>query len=178
MPKNVFEVKFMVVPDSTTTYSILLGREFMTRPGLTVILNKTIDICYDPHVNEILNIEVVEIKEKLDIIAENLDSSLPVDAKQALENPLNNYGNSKRESDPNDYKFHIQLTEKSKPFYSSPRRLSRQENRDKLRGTAIGNNRRLQEYNKDVFVKKHKKLRAYKIGDLYNTVLKLYTNLI
>ncbi|XP_053994072.1 uncharacterized protein K02A2.6-like [Hylaeus volcanicus] len=125
VPCDIFEVRFMVVPDSTMTYSALLGREFMTRPGMTVVLSKVISIHYDrEYRDEILNIESIETKEKLDTDIDNFDASLSVEVKQTLTELLKNYVNLEGTAEPVDYKFQITLAENSKPFYFSPRRLS------------------------------------------------------
>ena len=78
IPDHIFTVRLAVVADSTMTYALLLGREFIWQPELTLILNETdfLKVTYDEPVADILNIEVVESTSELDTVAEDLDSSL------------------------------------------------------------------------------------------------------
>ncbi|XP_043263516.1 uncharacterized protein LOC122403828 [Colletes gigas] len=209
LPNDIFDVRFMVVPDTTMTYSALLGRKFITRPGMTVILSKGVRIYYDrEYRDEILSIEAIETKEKLNIVPENLDEAPPIEVKEISMKSLDNYVNldnkvervnrflrsilaklsageswlkalSKAQFTLNNTYHKAIGTEPSLLLFGylqygfsddDIREYFRiynetDEDRDKLREAAFLQNRRLQEYNKSVFDKKHKKPYVYKLGD-------------
>ncbi|KAK2578109.1 hypothetical protein KPH14_009887 [Odynerus spinipes] len=127
LPNNIFLIKFMIVSDDTISYDVLLGREFMIQPGLTVILNRTVQMNYDKHVKEILNIEAIEVNNNLDIVRNRFDASLSDKVKTDLMKMLLDYVNSDYETGKVNYEFCIELLDNSKPFYYSPGRLSRHE---------------------------------------------------
>lgn len=74
--------------------------------------------------DNILHIETMESNDCLDMVRNSLDASIPFEIKNDLLTLLNNYINVENETHNVDYKFSIQLTEGSKPFYYTPRRLS------------------------------------------------------
>lgn len=74
--------------------------------------------------DNILHIETMESNDCLDMVRNSLDASIPFEIKNNLLTLLNNYINFENETHNVDYKFSIQLTESSKPFYYTPRRLS------------------------------------------------------
>lgn len=121
-----FAIKFAVVPDSTMTYDALLGREFTSRPGMTVILGEILELRYNTVIKEsnILQIEPMENSDCLDVVRDNLDESIPFEIRRKLLILLENYINAECEIYDADNKFEIQLMEGSKPFYCTPRRLS------------------------------------------------------
>ncbi|XP_054015387.1 uncharacterized protein LOC128896206 [Hylaeus anthracinus] len=87
-------------------YELVQGREFMTRPGMTVVLSKVISIHYDrEYRDEILNIESIETKEKLDTDIDNFDASLSVEVKQTLIELLKNYINLEVRKKDSSYRF-------------------------------------------------------------------------
>lgn len=124
LPDNTFMVRFAVVPDSTMSYDCLLGRGFLKRPGLTVILNEVVEMRYCGFTNDIMNIEVTEEPNVLDAVREGLDPSLPMEAQDELFSTLQEYIRSKPDAGVVDYKLDIRLVDNAKPFYFTPRRLS------------------------------------------------------
>lgn len=73
LPDHFFTIRFCVVPDTTMTYSSLLGHQFICQPRLTVMLGKTIELNYqEPIMESILNIEVMENVTKVDTVCSDL----------------------------------------------------------------------------------------------------------
>lgn len=124
LPNYTFNIKFAIVPNSTMTYDCLLGREFITQPGMTVVLNKSVELQYYEHIGDIMNIEAIRDYDILDTVKEDLDPSLPFEIEKKLLSLLREYIQSRPNLCNVDYNFTIQLTKDAKPFYFTPRRLS------------------------------------------------------
>lgn len=124
IPDYTFLLRFVVVPDSTMTYDILLGREFIDTPHLTVTFNRSLQMSYDKPMNDILNIEVTEQASPLDIVSDNLDASLSYAIKDELLGILHTYVCFAGEIEDIPYQFEIQLIDPNKSFYFTPRRLA------------------------------------------------------
>ncbi|KAK2574699.1 hypothetical protein KPH14_013029, partial [Odynerus spinipes] len=108
------------------SYDLLLGREFMFQPGLTITFNRdsSLNMVYDEPIADVLNIEAIECNKELDIVADDMDSSLPYETKDKLLTLVDSYVHTKDGTGKLDYEFNIELTKDSKPFYFTPRRLS------------------------------------------------------
>lgn len=86
IPDHIFSIKFVIVPDSTMTYDVLLGREFISTPGLTVMFDQSLKIKFNESLDNILNIEAIEQASPLDIFSDNLDARLSLKKKKSLIN--------------------------------------------------------------------------------------------
>lgn len=190
LDSHVFTVKFIVVPDSTMSYDVLLGREFLTQTGITVILNETIDMKFDKAVNEILHIDVIERKDILNDVRDRLDHTPRYESREELIN-LSSFSQSDHKACHID---EIAPIESNKPFYT-PRRLSWHERgevkeiADNLLNREIIRPSNLNFRNQIVFVKKkndkyrinidyrtlfnrkRKKPQEYKVGDYIKNVI-------
>jgi len=117
IPNHVFSLTFVVVPNSTMTYDALLGRVFISTPGLSVTFGQSLQMTYNELVNEVLSIEAVEQTDPLDIVSNNLDASLSYEVRSKLFNLLNTYFHSTEATENIPYEFEIQLIHGSKPYY-------------------------------------------------------------
>ncbi|XP_018366050.1 PREDICTED: uncharacterized protein LOC108763170 [Trachymyrmex cornetzi] len=137
LPDHILSIEFAIVPDSTTTYDALLGREFIRMPGISVTLDKSLRIAHNYIMEDILNIEAIEQASPLSAVSDNLDVSLPHDVKERLLSLLNTHLCSTGKIEELPYKFEIQLTDENKSFYFTPRRLSWHE-REEVRNIING----------------------------------------
>lgn len=123
---DTFKVRFAIVPDSTMSYEAILGRDFITQPGLIISLTSEVKMSYVEPGNNMFIIDIeddINDKERSIEGTYDIGDEVPYMAKTQLTEIIDAYVNNDKETETIDYEMKIEVTS-DVPFTYAPRRLS------------------------------------------------------
>lgn len=120
---EIVNLIFAIVPEHSMSHDAILGRDFLYKPGITMIRRDRVEITYDLPENDIMNIEQLVNTHPSDLSNSNVGDRVSYESKNYLDKLLFDYCKKLKNPEPIDFKIDIQLTSKEL-FYFQPRRLS------------------------------------------------------